>query len=102
MQKIKISKMTAKDLPQIYEIENEAFPIPWEKETFEHELSNLFATYLIAKVDDTVVGFIGAWFIMDECQITNLAVHKNYRKSGVASQLVAKLFNECKDRKSVV
>lgn len=100
MQKIKITKMTKDDIDEICAIENSAFPIPWERETFEKELSNMLATYLIAKIDNKVVGFIGAWFIMDECQITNLAIHQDYRKNGIATQLVAELFKECKKHKS--
>ena len=96
MPKMKISKMTADDLPQMYEIEKEAFPIPWEMDTFQHELTNMLATYLVAKDGEKVVGFIGAWFVMDECQITNVAVHKEYRKCGIASQLVDALLKECK------
>ena len=96
MSNITISKMTSDDISQIYEIEKDSFPIPWEKETFEHELSNLLATYLVAKIDNKVVGFIGAWFVMDECQITNIAVHKDYRKEEIGSQLVAELLKECK------
>ena len=94
--KIKISKMTADDIAQIQEIENDSFPIPWEKETFTHELTNMLATYLVAKEDDKVVGFVGAWFVMDECQITNIAIHKDYRKNGIATQLVNELLKECK------
>ena len=91
-----ISRMTAEDIPEIIEIENSSFPIPWEESTFEKELSNLLASYLVAKIDNTVVGFIGAWFIMDECQITNIAVHEKYRRQGIASQLVAELLKKCK------
>ena len=96
MSKITISKMTSDDLQEIYAIEEESFPIPWEDEMFEKELSNMLATYLVAKTDSKVVGFIGAWFILDECQITNIAVDKNYRRQGIASKLVTELLKECK------
>jgi len=93
---MKISKMTAQDIPGIMEIEDASFPVPWQKETFEKELSNMLATYLVAKENDIVVGFIGAWFILDECQITNIAIREEYRRKGIASQLVTKLLKECK------
>lgn len=94
--KIKISKMTAEDIPQICDIEEKSFPIPWQTDTFKHELTNMLATYLVAKDSEKVIGFIGAWFVMDECQITNIAVDEEYRKKGIASQLVTELFKECK------
>ena len=36
--------------------------------------TSILATYLVAKVENKVVGYIGMWFVMDECHITNIAV----------------------------
>lgn len=80
MSQIQICKMTKEDLAKIYEVEKTAFPIPWPIESFEHELSNILAEYFVAKIDNNTVGYMGAWFIMDECQITNIAVHQDYRR----------------------
>ena len=55
MSKIIISKMTADDLEQVYDIDKEAFPIPWRKTSFEDELKNILATYLVAKIDNKIV-----------------------------------------------
>ncbi len=55
MPKVTISKMTADDLDRVYEIDKEAFPIPWQKTSFEDELKNILATYFIAKIDDKIV-----------------------------------------------
>ena len=88
--------MALDDLQDINKIEKESFPIPWEREVFEKELSNMLATYLVAKENKKVIGFIGAWFILDECQITCIAVDSDSRRQGIASKLVAKLFSECK------
>ena len=71
---IEISKLTADDLEGIYEVEKDSFPIPWPISSFEDELRNILATYLVAKVENKVVGYIGMWFVMDECHITNIAV----------------------------
>ena len=51
MDKIKISQMTMEDLEGVYEIDKEAFPIPWRRSSFEEELKNVLATYLVAKID---------------------------------------------------
>lgn len=71
---IEISKLTADDLEGIYEVEKDSFPIPWPISSFEDELRNILATYLVAKVENKIVGYIGMWFVMDECHITNIAV----------------------------
>lgn len=80
MNDIIISKMTHEDISAVYEIEKDAFPIPWPVEKIEQELNNMLATYLIAKINNTIVGYIGMWFVMDECHIMNVAVHRNYRR----------------------
>ena len=71
---IEISKLTADDLEGIYEVEKDSFPIPWSISSFEEELRTIFATYLVATVENKIVGYIGMWFVMDECHITNIAV----------------------------
>ena len=94
---IEISKLTHDDLEGIYEVEKDAFPIPWPISSFEEELNNILATYLVAKIDNKVVGYIGMWFVMDECHITNVAVHSEYRNNKIATRLINELLNLCKE-----
>ena len=94
---IKISKLTHDDLEGIYEVEKDAFPIPWPISSFEEELKNILATYLVAKIENKIVGYVGMWFVMDECHITNIAVHSNYRKNGIATKLINEMLNLCKE-----
>ena len=95
MQKIEITKMTSNDLDAVYEIDKDAFPIPWQKTSFEEELKNILATYLVAKIDQKVVGYIGMWFVIDECHITNVAVHSEFRRQKVASELIKSMLRLC-------
>ena len=95
--KIEISKLTHDDLEGIYEVEKDAFPIPWPISSFEEELKNILATYLVAKIENKIVGYIGMWFVMDECHITNVAVHSEYRNQGIASKLINEMLKLCKE-----
>ena len=97
MSKVVISKMCMDDLEGVYEVEKTAFPIPWPISSFEQELKNMLATYLVAKIDDRIVGYIGMWFVMDECHITNVAVHSEFRRQNIASILIEKMFKLCKE-----
>lgn len=99
-QKIIISKMTKEDLPGVFEVEKTAFPIPWPISSFEEELNNMLATFLVAKIEEKVVGYIGMWFVMDECHIGNIAVDKDYRRMGIATQLANELFKLCKEHET--
>ena len=98
--KIEISKLTHDDLDGIYEVEKDAFPIPWPISSFEEELKNILATYLVAKIENKVVGYIGMWFVMDECHITNIAVHSEYRKNGIASNLINEMLKLCTEHET--
>lgn len=94
---IEISKLTHDDLEGIYEVEKDSFPIPWPISSFEEELKNILATYLVAKIENRIVGYIGMWFVMDECHITNIAVLSEYRKSGIATKLINEMLSLCKE-----
>lgn len=97
---VEISKLTHDDLEGIYEVEKDSFPIPWPISSFEEELKNILATYLVAKINNKIVGYIGMWFVMDECHITNIAVHSNYRENGIATRLINEMLKLCKEHKT--
>lgn len=97
---VEISKLTHNDLEGIYEVEKDSFPIPWPISSFEEELKNILATYLVAKINNKIIGYIGMWFVMDECHITNIAVLGEYRKQGIASKLINKMLELCKEHQT--
>lgn len=92
-----VNFMTEADIDGVLEISDLSFSLPWSKASYIQELSNPVAKYLIAKIDDKVVGFIGTWVILDESHITNVAVHPNYRNKGIASNLLESLLQYCKN-----
>ncbi len=97
MSKVLISNMTQNDLEGIYEVEKTAFSIPWSISSFEEELNNVLANYLVAKLDKKIVGYLGFWFVIDECHITNIAVHEDFRRQHIATKLIKKMFKLCKE-----
>lgn len=91
-----INFMEEKDIDEVLDISSLSFSIPWSKSSYIQELTNPVAKYFVAKIDNKVVGFVGTWMILDESHITNIAVHPNYRKQGIASMLLKELLNHCK------
>ena len=71
--------MTKDDVDAVYKVEEDCFVDPWSKDSIRKELKNDLARYLVAEVDNKIVGYIGIWFVVDEGHITNVAVHSNYR-----------------------
>lgn len=96
MAMISIHKLSDADLTAIYDINLRSFSSAWSFKAIEDEFNNELAHYLVAKIDGQVVGFIGAWLILDEVQITNIAVDPNSRCKGVAKALLKQLIETMK------
>ena len=96
--KIDYSLMNESHANGVYELSKECFAIPWTLESINNELNNPLAKYVIAQDLSTgeVVGFVAVWIIAGEGDITNIAVSSKYRKLGIASNLLIKLFDVCK------
>ena len=96
--KIDYSLMNENHVKGVYELSEECFAIPWTLDSINNELNNPLAKYVIAQDLSTgeVVGFVGVWIIAGEGDITNIAVTPKYRKHGIASNLLIKLFEVCK------
>lgn len=87
-----IRRMRKEDLDAVTAIEEATFAIPWSRESFRQELErNVAARYLVAEVGGKVIGYAGAWIILDESHITNIAVEEAYRGQGIGRQLTEAL-----------
>ena len=82
----------ANDVDAIYEIECLCFPDPWSRESFYSEFAeNPRAFYVVAQIEDEVVGYAGLWWIEDEGHITNVAVKPGYRNRQIGSAIIGPL-----------
>ncbi len=91
---VRIEKMIKSHINEVLAVENTSFTIPWARKSFESELENEIAVYLVAKIDDKVVGYAGFHKVLDEGFITNIAVLKDFRNNGVGSMLLNELIRE--------
>lgn len=86
---IVIDRMKLTDIDDVYEVERLSYPTPWSRRAFISELTeNAYAHYLVARSQGQVVGYIGMWLILDECHITNVAVHPAWRRRGIGRLLL--------------
>ena len=97
--KIDYKLMDTSHINGVYELSKACFSVPWSLDSISYEIENPLAKYVIAQDLSTneVVGFAGVWIVAGEGDITNIAVHPSYRKQGIASQLLNKLLEICKD-----
>lgn len=90
--------MTIDDIENVLKVENDCFSTPWSRDSFVRELvENKIALYLVAKIENIAVGYIGVWKILNEGHITNVAVHSDYRGKGIATRLISELLSLCEE-----
>lgn len=97
---IEIIPASIEHIDDIMVVENLSFTIPWSRNAITEEITkNKFAVYLVGKLKGRVVCYAGMWHVFDEGHITNVAVHPEFRGSGIGSLMVENLIRVARDRK---
>lgn len=92
MAECKIRRMTLTDVDAVAAIERATFPTPWSRDAFVQEMTaNAVARYLVAEAGGEVIGYAGAWLILDESHITNVAIREDMRGLGLGRKLMQEL-----------
>ncbi len=121
---VKIRKMELKDVDAVCVMEEEAFSMPWHKESFIDMISNRDALYLVAEITagekdnmtgsdsstidegendgnaDTgviVAGCAGLISVLGEGDICNIVVKSEFRRLGIARRLVQSMIEQGRD-----
>ena len=97
-EKIKILPMTNEDIDFLSTNLNSDFDDFWNINNLKNDFSNPNSTYLIAKVENEIVGFAGFLKICDEANIMNIVTKKNKRNLGIGSKLLENLILYAKNR----
>ena len=97
-EKIKILPMTNEDIDLLSTNLNSDFDDFWNINNLKNDFSNLNSTYLIARVENEIVGFAGFLKICDEANIMNIVTKKNKRNLGIGSKLLENLILYAKNR----
>lgn len=91
---VTIREMTMDDVAQVCVLEEMAFSMPWHKESFIEMIENKDALYLVVEEDmvpGKVIACCGLLSIVGEGDITNVVVHPDERKKGVAYRMLTDL-----------
>lgn len=84
-----IVSMTSEHLDAIAELERRCFSDPWSRQMLVEHMKNECAATIVAQGEDgSVLGYAGLLTVLDEGYITNIAVHPDFRRQGIASQLL--------------
>ena len=93
---IEVYKMSLTDLENIKEILVSDFDDFWNYSILKDELSNANSYYLVAKLDNEILGFAGIKYVLNDADIMNIVVKKSKRKSGIGSLLLKNIIELCK------
>ena len=88
-----ITNMTNAHVTQIAELEKCCFNDPWSEMSIASELNNRLSCWLVALDGDVVVGYVGSQTVLGETDMMNIAVHPDYRKQGIATDLIQTLID---------
>jgi ribosomal-protein-alanine N-acetyltransferase len=90
--------MKEEDIDQILEIEHASFTTPWSREAFYNEINNnKFAVYIVIEDDKKIVGYCGAWIVIDEAHVTNVAVLPDYRGKKLGEALMRNIMSVARE-----
>ena len=94
-----VSKMELKDLDEIKDTLVTDFDNFWNYNILKEEFNSSMSNYLIAKLDNKIVGFSGIKIILAEAELMNIVVKKDCRHNGIASCMLENIIFFCKSNK---
>ena len=94
---IDITALTLEDINSIELNFSEQFDKFWSIDILKNDFENENSKYIIAKIDNEIVGFAGIKIIIDEADIMNIAVRIDKRNLGIGSVLLKKLIQLAMD-----
>ena len=116
MTEFSISPSVLQDVDRLYEIECACFAIPWSRDSLSSFIANSEHTFclaaraytgeihgqLISPVPEKgsgykeIIGYIGVMYVLDEGEISNIAVHPDFRGAGIGSALLRDAQEYCR------
>jgi ribosomal-protein-alanine N-acetyltransferase len=105
--------MTLADVDQVMQIERVSFSAPWSARAYRYEIAEnehstmrvvrprsrrqsplgLALQRLVGNLPGPVLGYAGAWHLVDEFHVSTIAVHPDWRRRGLGELLLLSLFD---------
>jgi ribosomal-protein-alanine N-acetyltransferase len=93
--------MIEADIPAVLVIEGLSFSNPWSDATFRGEVQNKgisFPVVIVHEPDQRLAGYVIYWQIRDEVQITNIALHPDFRRRGIGETVLTVILKEIRGK----
>lgn len=80
------------DVAQVAEIERASFTMAWSARTFRSLLERRDTECWLAEDEEgRVLGYAVVWWVVDQAELANIAVHPEARRRGIASRLLERV-----------
>ena len=115
MAQLVIRPMREEDIPQLVQLEQEAFGSQEPGISFHQELRNRLASYIVAcqassnrvadggdSAEGQVLGYAGLWFVLDEAHLISIAVGEANQRQGVGHQLLTAALELAREKAAIM
>ena len=90
---VQLRRLETHDLDAVETIERASYPTPWSRSMFDAELRKPSSLALGAFTADELLGYAFVSRYVDAWHVMNVAVANAYRRRGIASALLERLFD---------
>ena len=94
----KIVSANERHIKDIAKIEKAVFSTPWSEEAIFDSIKNGYYFFAAEDEEENTLGYVGINVILDEGYIANVAVDPKYRKAGVGTLLVRRIFSLAREK----
>ena len=90
-------EMKPNHIDGLVKVEEVCFGSGFARKTFEKEIENKLAFYVVSQDGNEVLGYAGLWNMCGCADIMNVAVRPDARRQGVAEKMLGLLENYCRE-----
>ena len=88
-----LRQMTVRDIFIVADMERRLFSDPWSVESFRGALRSMNQIFFVVDDEGTIAGYCGMLCVAGEGQILNIAVDEQYRRRGLATEMMRALIS---------
>ena len=96
MSNLYIREATLLDIQSLYDLECQCDHDVYSLNLIRDSIEDNYTRNLLLIKDESVIGYVSATIIFDECNLLKIVVDKTYRGNGYAKYLLQELVNICK------
>ena len=91
---ITLREITPDDSAALFKLSEKVFSSAWSEKSFFNDSKNPDSKYVLAFSDGVLIGYASYLKVLDEAQITNVAVLKEFRRQRIATEMIEFLIEE--------